>query len=345
YRHFALPLQDFSALERALGQKLEGVEEARRTYLRRLSTAKNRAEFQAALAAFAVESGVLEALEGFSLNSLNPEAATRPLADFVFEAKPSILASGFPAEIRNELPLPERLQNFIERWPENARLVSDVPFTFGKGSQQREVLVLAREGLTEANAEMFRRDYVDTIGCDTISFPLREGAEHLRTRIGALTFALSPEGLRVDDYQAPRPRRRRLEAVLRLESAEMWNLRRAVGAILDNTLAVLGPITLDAGSRRTTARIDDNRPLDGGEHNCTTWITLAPLGTAGEDLATLAQMPAHWTSHDNPGWWSMFLTGASRSPRAGLVVYWTDKSLHEEPCASGVPIPWDFNLR
>jgi hypothetical protein len=182
------------------------------------------------------------------------------------------------------------------------------------------------------------------MGSDTISFPLREAAEHLRTRIGTLAFALSPEGMRVDEYQAPW-RRRRMEAVLTLDHDEMLRLRRAVGAVIDDTLGVLGPITLEAGCRTTLAHLEDNRPRDGGAHNCTTWVTLAPIGAGGEDLATLAHMPPQWTSHDNPGWWSMFLTGASRSPRANTVVYWTDRPLDEEPCAPGLAIPWDYNPR
>ena len=106
---------------------------------------------------------------------------------------------------------------------------------------------------------------------------------------------------------------------------------------------MLGPITLGAGCRTSARRPDNNHPTDGGQHNCTTWVTLAPIGEDGADLANLVEMPESWTSHDNPGWWTMFLTGASRSKRVHTVIYWSDLPLDEEPCTSGQAIPWDFN--
>jgi phosphoglycolate phosphatase-like HAD superfamily hydrolase len=273
-----------------------------------------------------------------------------PLSEFSLDANrklklaPTHIASGFPPGRFLEGPLDRRLQGFVERWPQHSRLVDGVPFVFGKGSQQRQVLVLAMAGLDDDSADRFQADLISTIGTDTVSFPLRYRAEHLRTRIGILAFALSAEGVRVDEYEGPW-RRRRLETLLTLSQSEMLRLRRAVGAVIENTLETLGPITLEAGCRRTQAQLDNNRPNDGGLHNCTTWITLAPIGDEGEDLATLAQMPAHWESHDNPGWWSMFLTGASRSERAKTVLYWSDLPLDQEPCAPGVAIEWDYNLR
>jgi phosphoglycolate phosphatase-like HAD superfamily hydrolase/DNA-binding transcriptional ArsR family regulator len=275
---------------------------------------------------------------------------SEPLSEFSLDANqkltlaPTHIASGFPPDRFLDGPLEERLQGFVGRWPQHSRLVDGVPFVFGKGSQQRQVLVLAMAGLDDESAERFQTDLISTIGADTVSFPLRYRAEHLRTRIGILAFALSAEGVRVDEYEGPW-RRRRLETMLTLSAEEMLKLRRAVGAVIENTLETLGPITLEAGCRRTQGHLDNNRPADGGLHNCTTWITLAPIGDGGEDLATLAQMPAHWESHDNPGWWSMFLTGASRSDRAKTVLYWSDLPLDQEPCAPGLPIEWDYNLR
>lgn len=254
----------------------------------------------------------------------------------------STLRSGFPESLRGGLPLTARLESLAARWPGHARLVPDIPFAFGKGSQYRSVLVLAPHGLEDEAWERFRQDYLDEIGADTISFPCRLRAEHLRTRLGALALALSAEGVRVDFYEPPW-KRRRMEAVVELHPEEIIRLRRYVGAVIDDTLGMLGPITLGAGCRKTVGRLEDNRPGDGGEHNCTTWITLAPVGGNGEDLATLVQMPESWNSHDNPGWWSMFLTGASRSPRTHTVVYWTDLPLTEDPTAPGETIPWDFN--
>lgn len=264
------------------------------------------------------------------------------LAGVTPSSERSILQSGFPATLKRDRPLQDRLKAFVQRWPGHSRLVWDVPFVFGKGSQLRTVFVLATHGLSDGRWRDFRQDYADTVGADTISFPCRLRAEHLRTRIGTLALALSAEGVRVDDYEPPR-QRRRLEPVVELEPDEIDRLRRYVGAVLDDTLGRLGPITLGPGCRKATGSLTCNRPTDAGEHNCTTWITLAPIGRDGQDLATLVQMPDTWSSHDNPGWWTMFLTGASRSARARTVIYWTDGPLEDETCASGHPIPWDFN--
>jgi len=263
--------------------------------------------------------------------------------DLTLGFEPSTLESGFPESLRRDAPLKVRLDEFRSRWPGHVRLVEDVPFAFGKSSQRRSVLVLAMNGLTDVEFESFRQDYLNSIGSDTISFPCRLRAEHLRTRVGALALALSPEGVRVDFY-APPWRRRRMEAVIELRPNEMDRLRRYIGAVVDDTLGMLGPITLGTGCRTSVGSLDDNRPkATPYKHNCTTWITLAPVCEDGRDLATLVEMPPSWTSHDNPGWWSMFLTGASRSPRVHTVVYWSDLPLEEEPCASGEMISWDFN--
>ena len=256
--------------------------------------------------------------------------------------EPSTLESGFLETLRGAAPLRTHLSGLVSRWPRHARLVSGVPFQFGEQSKERDVLVLANHGLDDDAFERFRWDYLNSVGADTISFPCRLRAEHLRTRVGALALALSAEGVRVDFYQPPW-RRRRMEAMVELEPEEVLRLRRYLGAVVDDTLGMLGPITLGAGCRKSACRLDNNLPTDGGEHNCTTWVTLAPVCEDGRDLATLVEMPDSWHSHDNPGWWSMFLTGASRSSRVHTVVYWTDAPLSEEPCSQGRAIPWDFN--
>lgn len=255
---------------------------------------------------------------------------------------PSTLRSGFPSSLKDDAPLRERLEGLVERWPGHARLVDGVPFSFPNQSQDRSVLVLALAGMSDEQFDQFREDYLDSVGADTISFPCRLRAEHLRTRIGKLALALSAEGVRVDFYEPPW-KRRRMEAMIELQPREVTRLRAYVGAVIDNTLGTLGSITLGSGCRQTVGNLKDNKPTDGGEHNCTTWITLAPVQKGGGDLASLVEMPASWTSHDNPGWWSMFLTGASRSSRVHTVVYWTDLPLDQEPCTTGQPIPWDFN--
>lgn len=256
--------------------------------------------------------------------------------------QPSTLESGFPGSLRCGDPLEARLQALVARWPDHARLVPEVPFAFNQQSQLRTVLVLALHGLDDDEFERFRVDYLNTVGADTISFPCRSRAEHLRTRVGHLALALSAEGVRVDFYEPPW-RRRRMEAMVELLPEEVDRLRRYLGAVVDNTLGLLGPITLGAACRTSEGRLDGNLPTDGGRHNCTSWVTLAPLSPDGRNLAQLVQMPDSWHSHDNPGWWSMFLTGASRSPRTHTVVYWTDLPLDQDPCRSGVPIEWDFN--
>ena len=270
-----------------------------------------------------------------------------PLAELKLETAPlfsrhSTLDSGFARFEPGAPPLDERLAELVRRWPGNAKLVDGVPFAFGKGSQLRQVLVIAMAGLAESDEERIREDFLRAVGADTISFPLREAADHLRTRIGSLAFAVSPEGVRVDEYQVPSGRRR-IEAMLVLTPDEMSKLRAYAGGVIDDTLGVLGPITMLGGARTTRRTLNDNRPTDGTRHNCTTWVTLAPIGADGADLSALAQMPASWTSHDNPGWWSLFLTGASRSERARHVIYWTDRPLADEPLAPGKPLPWNFN--
>ena len=117
--------------------------------------------------------------------------------------EPSRLSSGFPPSLQTGPAIGGRLEALVSRWPDHTRLVEQVPFSFGKGSKERTVLVIALAKMDDDKFEKFRQDYLDTIGFDTVSFPCRLRAEHLRARVGTLALALSAEGVRVDFYAPP----------------------------------------------------------------------------------------------------------------------------------------------
>lgn len=128
----------------------------------------------------------------------------------------------------------------------------------------------------------------------------------------------------------------------------MSNLATYAGNGMKTTSATLGGFTAAAGpSKGSKSTLEDNRPTDANEkHNCTSWMAMAPIGPGGQQLRELVGAGG-WQVHDNPGWWSKYLTSASRSPRTENVVLWENKKLSEATAniTPGSTFPWRFGER
>ncbi len=200
--------------------------------------------------------------------------------------------------------------------------------------------------LSDVEQAALVKDYIRAIGANTVSYPLSEGAGHLYSRIGEKKLDFCFGGMTKRDYNPNGYRS--LESIVELSPDEMRNLATYAGNSMKTTAATLGGFTAGAGpSKGSKSTLEDNKPTDPAEkHNCTSWMAMAPIGPGGQQLRELVGAGG-WQVHDNPGWWSKYLTSASRSPRTENVVFWENKKLSEATASitPGSTFRWTFGER
>ncbi len=258
---------------------------------------------------------------------------------------PGAFAEGFPSSLSTG-SLRTRVTRFLGKWPRNAKLVDDVVFKLEAGGStyegRRQVLVVSTKGMSEAAQARLLRDYLAAFGRGTVSFPLTRSAGHLHTRLGTKDLGFINE-VDIEAYRLGGSER--LEPIVELTPQEEARLRTYVEQAFRRPTRVLGDFGYDgAGSGQTRGRLDDNRPLRGEQHNCTSWMATAPVGPRGEPLFELVGSRSGWNIHTNPGWWSNFLMVSSPVERVPMAVFWTQQSLAEASHAvrPGRHFEWDF---
>jgi hypothetical protein len=266
-----------------------------------------------------------------------------------FEGPP--LADAFPADAW-EGRLHERIARLARKWPRNVRVVEDVRFRFpvesGSGERlgSRSVVVIVKGNLGDEAWRRLSADYVRAVARGTVSFPIGESPGHLYTRIGDKSYDFMGS---VDMSVYYSSEGGRLEPIVSLTAAEEARLRTYVRNATDDPGRVLGSFDSGEGaaSGSTGGRLGSNRPRRGGEeHNCTSWIACAPVGTDGRSLFELAGARASDVVHTNPGWWTVYLSAAPRARRVPYVIYWAEEStltVALERVRPGQVLVWNFN--
>lgn len=211
----------------------------------------------------------------------------------------------------------------------------------------RRMLVISTHGLGAVERELLRARYLETFGRGYVSFPLKERAKHLMTRIDERVFN---NGRAVVNW-IPRfrtrsyaiPRSRALEVMIALSPAEEANLQTYLANIKRHRMRTIGRFTME-GHQYTTAKLDHNVTLEGG-HNCSSWIALAPIGAGGEALMELLGGDRALEVGTNPGWWTNWLAATAPAARIPQVLHWTPLPLSEALATipSGKNFAWDFN--
>lgn len=201
---------------------------------------------------------------------------------------------------------------------------------------------------------------LDLLEQGTVSFPAWEKATHLFLRLGRWVydngFFVLPGIFHWGDIpiwryrfkrtRYPLPRSRRLETVLRLNEDEIARLQTYIANILQDRKKVLGEYD-HGGSQKTRASVTDNQSLDKG-HNCTSWLSTAPVGPRGEALLEILGGHRDEEIGTNPGWWYTFLLSQTDEDRVPLVIYWTSSSLEKalrEEVRRDEMISWDYLRR
>ena len=246
------------------------------------------------------------------------------------------------------------LKQLVEADLPNTAVVDDVWFQlkkkWRKHASHRPVFVLSTHGMSRRELNDRTKRLNEILDQGTISFPTKERYVHLLMRKGGRNHSYGwlinswfPLGLyRTIRYKIPRTRR--IEPVFKLSETEMKNLDTYIANIRRKGYRrMLGWYTFD-GDMKTVGKLDDNRGLTRG-HNCTTWITSAPIGENGETVSELSgvQPTQHVTS--NIGWWNCFLASNAPLGRVPFIIYWSpqpmDKILSDE-VISNLSFKWDF---
>lgn len=354
FRNFAYPLHDFRPWLSFMNRMdlVKTVEAAQSAYVQKLEALASRLEHgeiksdqasreaQGALAEFAPSSRLSEAFQAYEARLIREARENRPTNERL-EASARAFES--------------RLGTMTQKWSENTALVTGVRFRHKDENQKnqadRRLLVVSTHGLSSAQKETLKTDYLNLLTGGTVSFPLKERATHMLVRFDDAIYDFGfwpvPQFPRfgAKDYQLPGAER--LESVVLLSKVEDTRLLRYIREIRKDRPQVLGRFSYQ-GDPQVRGQIADNRSLGCG-HNCTTWIATAPIGARGETLLNLleSQGAVPWLAQ-NPGWFTSWLTASAPSERVPLLVYFTDRPLQqalESKVKSNQIFEWDFNRR
>jgi hypothetical protein len=234
--------------------------------------------------------------------------------------------------------------------PQHMIWIDDVKFRLTvrgeKRKTGRKLLVISTASLSEEDRQMLTEEYLRYFKDGWISFPLKERASHLMTRIDRRVFNFGRflvnwiPRFRRKAYTIPRSRA--LEVMLKISSHEEEKLQSYLANILKNRRRTIGKFRMD-GSQFSKGTLSDNRPFSGG-HNCSSWIATAPIGSQGQPLLEILGGDRNLEIGTNPGWWTNWLAATAPADRVPFVIHWTPLSLEEakDSIVSGASFSWDF---
>jgi hypothetical protein len=219
-----------------------------------------------------------------------------------------------------------------------------------KVKQGRELLVISLKDLTTQERQRLLDTYNRGLA-NTISFPLKQKATHLKVRYGGSLFSFFCYSLlsflpRFREQKFEIPNKTSLEVVLNISETESQSLLQYIGNISQNPRRLLGWFSMK-GTQHTRGKINDNRPLKGC-HNCTSWIATAPIGDNSQPLLEILGGDQNLLVGTNPGWWTNWLAATAPAERLPFIIFWSEKSIEQtlrEDVHTGKNLDWDFNKR
>lgn len=248
------------------------------------------------------------------------------------------------------MDLREKLIHSLQNLGVDHAIIPRVKFRLKESKDKKcgfkDVLLISLKGMSEGELEQLREEYLALVERESISFPLPERSKHLITRIGRKTynygFPLIPQfpKFRTRDWKIPS--KKRLEAHLILSKKEKSHLETYLANILKRRRKTIGGFKW-TGLQFTNGKLENNRTIKHG-HNCTSWISTAPIGEDGEPLLELMGTERSNEIGTNPGWWNSWILSNSPEGRIPFVIYWDHAPLEKlkEKILSGELMPWDF---
>lgn len=362
YRNFAYPMRDWSTHVDVMGiaHLAERITDAQSRYLVEVGTVSGEVlagtltreaaslRFQAAVANFSKDSGLARALQDWHALHLSGDPAwARYMNVNLRELAP--LHDAYPVRAW-EGALSVRAERWVNRHMDRAAIVEDVGFSLNEGgvnlSSKRPVLIISTEGLDDAGRAMLVDSYMEALSSGMVSFPAVEGAGHLYTRLGNLTFD-HLQGLRASqNYVSSLPK---IEPILALNPIEDLRLRHYVDRAVKNYDRTIGGFAYNGmqGGENAGWLFENRARVAGRNHNCTSWVCMAPVGDVRQSLLELAGATTQLDVHTNPGWWLSYLVAGAPLERVPYVVYWTTESLsaaRQKIRPGEAFVSWRFNL-
>lgn len=243
-------------------------------------------------------------------------------------------------------PIEQRMDDFVNRWPNNVKKVDKVHIKADMGNgnrplREQDFYVISLNNLDETQKQEFLSDYLNTLAENTLSFPLGSGAGHLYTRVGSKTLD-HLSGVSVKEYILPNSDR--LETVIKLDNEEFDNLKWYVENATTDYKNTIGNFTYD-GTNQTVGTLKNNKCTVGKGHNCTSWIGYAPIGVDGQPLTKLINAGT-WDIARNPGWLTSYIHAYTGKERFPFAIYMSQKPMEEldQIVKSGSELNWDYNL-
>lgn len=259
-------------------------------------------------------------------------------------------------------PLPQRIQELIQKYPNHIALVDNVQIEPIKSTYdsdynlvrelspegfrgQNKLLVVSLKDTSREFRDQLYKDYISAISFRTVSFPLSERGGHLYTRFGAKTYDKIWTFTKSEYYMSGG----RLEPLIELNEAEFNNLANYIDNVTKNHSDVLNSFDNNGINQPiANSTLFSNKSDRGENHNCTSWITTARIGVNGETLQELVG-GVQYNIGTNPGWWSNFLNSVANRNKVPFAVYFnSEKSLNEISemlNATGTKkLEWDYYL-
>jgi hypothetical protein len=198
-----------------------------------------------------------------------------------------------------------RLDSFAEKHPAQV--------AWAKAPDGRDVLIVSTKGLEGPARKTLENDYAEAIK-DFIVPIQQPGQEHLllatNGNVVDLNLRTTDPTLQVRNYRLPS--KSRLEPLIMLPPAERYDWDSYVQNVTTNTTGTLGPqqsnfrrsvdyllyyaklrkshpATIDTRDLRTAGQANNNRFLGNCTHNCTSWVSTAPI--QGRPLHEILGMP------------------------------------------------------
>jgi hypothetical protein len=259
--------------------------------------------------------------------------------------KTSPLSHAFPENLIQGNIL-ERAEELVSRWPKNLKFVDDVIVKVstpaGELENKKKFLVISFDGLSDNQIEKLKKEYIESLSHNAISMPLGKSTGHLYTRVGSKVYDHDISGFKNADYDFSLLNER-METFLTFSDEEFLNFRQYVQNIESHYSQTIGDFSIN-GPMESDGLIQANRGK-GCAHNCTTWLSLAPIGSEGQTLKSLVR-GKNFDIHRDPGWWNLYLQTKSSNERNPFVVYMADKSFAEieKKVSSHQVFDWNYNL-
>lgn len=237
--------------------------------------------------------------------------------------------------------LTERAKSFQELYPDSVKLVDDVILemetTAGKFQQTKKVLVVSIPS-DEALMAQFLADYNKYFSHNAISF---SGGGHLYTKVGTKTLDHLSKITEKEYYISKSDH---FETIVQLSDQEFQNLKTYAHYSTKKYKSTVGKFEYE-GPMTAKGAMTNNCGVGKG-HNCTSWITLAPIGENAESLKQLIGAST-WDVHRNPGWWQTYLGTKANNERVPFVVYFSTGPMNTalEKIKPDAVIPMGYGLR